>query len=69
MRYGGALIFVFGVGVAAWWVSYDIQQTDVPNTPEKGAGWLTQALGWSSAILYVRPHLFLSYQDLIGDID
>lgn len=69
IRYISALIFVFGVGVVAWWVSHDMQETDGLKTPEKGDGWLTQVLGWSSAALYVRASLFVPFQDLISDID
>lgn len=49
-RYTVALLFVFGTGVIAWWISSSLDYDDVPETP---AGWTVQLIGWTSAILYV----------------
>jgi len=53
-RYMVALLFVFGTGVIAWWISSSLDYDDVPETP---AGWTAQLIGWTSAILYLGSRI------------
>jgi len=55
LQYTVALLFVFGVGVAAWLVEETTElefrdPSSQTEPPPRGV----QALGWASAILYVR---------------
>ncbi len=56
IRYTAALLFVAIVGTSAWWIAGDDgqQETPKPHVPGKD-WWKSQILGWSSAILFVRP--------------
>ncbi|KAF9013230.1 PQ loop repeat-domain-containing protein [Cyathus striatus] len=56
VRYTCALLFVISVGVSAWWLSSDIQETNPEYTEEK-AQWYIQVLGWSSAVLYLGARI------------
>jgi len=58
VRYVAALVFVFAVGVIAWWISSSINHNghEAPTKPppqEGGRAWAVQILGWSSAVFYV----------------
>lgn len=60
LRYTGAIIFVFATGVVAWAISggevreeVHKERTELPTRIQ----WIVQILGWSSALLYVRPRL------------
>ncbi|TFK74861.1 PQ-loop-domain-containing protein [Pluteus cervinus] len=53
-RYLLALAFVFGVGIAAWWVSENMNWDEGTTKPPTGAtAWMVQLLGWTSAVLYL----------------
>jgi hypothetical protein len=57
LRYSAALVFVIAVGLMAWWITYNDEDTDLAQPdldPKKW--WLIQALGWSSALLFVGSH-------------
>ena len=59
LRYAAALAFVTAVGITAWWITKDNEDSDFtrPDPPKKGTKWwIIQALGWSSALLFVRMH-------------
>ena len=65
LRYAAALVFVIATGVAAWavarWTEGGKGPDDAaPEQPPPEAGtpartWAIQILGWTSAVLYVRP--------------
>lgn len=57
LRYTAAVVFIFVTGVVAWWISgadgveEDQERPELPTRIK----WTVQILGWSSAVLYVRP--------------
>ncbi|KAJ7134702.1 PQ loop repeat-domain-containing protein [Mycena epipterygia] len=54
LRYVGALIFVTGTGVLAWWISKNAEKTEEPpKHPTAAVQWTIQILGWTSAVLYL----------------
>jgi solute carrier family 66 (lysosomal lysine-arginine transporter), member 1 len=55
LRYMGCLVFVFAVGVIAWWISSSMHQRppEPPRDRSKSLTWAIQILGWTSAILFV----------------
>ncbi|KAI3616075.1 ybr147w-like protein [Moniliophthora roreri] len=55
LRYTGCLIFVFVVGVIAWWISSFMNQHPPapPRDRSKSLTWTIQILGWTSAVLFV----------------
>ncbi|TFK40840.1 PQ loop repeat-domain-containing protein [Crucibulum laeve] len=57
IRYTSALLFVIAVGVSAWWLSNDVQETSVPEIPENETPWSVQILGWTSAVLYLGARI------------
>jgi len=60
-RYIGALLFVSAVGTTAWWVGKAPQ--DEP--PSQGdPRWEVQALGWTSAILYLGARIPQIFKNL-----
>ena len=60
LQYTAALLFVFAVGVGAWLVGETTELRESP-TQTKEPQWAVQALGWASAILYVRLHSHASF--------
>jgi hypothetical protein len=55
LRYLAALTFVVTVGLMAWWITQNEEDKNLfPMGKEKW--WTIQALGWSSALLFVRTH-------------
>ncbi|KAF8073755.1 PQ loop repeat-domain-containing protein [Lyophyllum atratum] len=54
-RYTAALFFVVVVGVLAWWIR-DVTNAR-PTPPPKNYGWEVQALGWTSAVLYLGARI------------
>ena len=60
LQYTAALLFVFGVGVAAWLVEETTELRDSPPQTEEPR-WGVQALGWTSATLYVRLNSHISF--------
>lgn len=52
LRYTGALLFVFAVGVVAWWIG-SVPQDEAPAPPQDDPRWDVQVLGWASAVAYV----------------
>ncbi|CCM03558.1 uncharacterized protein FIBRA_05694 [Fibroporia radiculosa] len=54
LRYAGALLFVFAVGVAAWAVNDFIYAGQTrPKPKEEVIEWRSQVLGWISAAMYL----------------
>jgi hypothetical protein len=70
LRYSAALIFVIAVGLMAWWITYDDEPgTDLaPPVMDEKKWWLVQALGWSSALLFVCLQDLALLPCLISDI-
>jgi len=53
MRYLAALVFVITVGLVAWWITYDDKAGLAPPALDEKKWWLIQALGWTSALLFL----------------
>ena len=54
LRYGGALCFILGTGVAAWAIDEHFRAGEPRQAPEEIWDWKSQLLGWVSAILYSK---------------
>jgi len=52
IRYFCALAFVVLVGVAAWWVTDNEEESNFMNPNQEKKWWFIQLLGWSSALLF-----------------
>ncbi|ESK90447.1 ybr147w-like protein [Moniliophthora roreri MCA 2997] len=67
LRYTGCLIFVFVVGVIAWWISSFMNQHPPapPRDRSKSLTWTIQILGWTSAVLFLGariPQIMKNFQ-------
>jgi solute carrier family 66 (lysosomal lysine-arginine transporter), member 1 len=56
-KYGGAILFVYAAGVAAWWVSEHLNAGKDRSKPEEVLEWRSQVMGWISAVLYRGCHV------------
>lgn len=52
LRYGSALCFILGTGIAAWAIDENVHKGQPRTAPEEVLEWKSQLLGWISAILY-----------------
>ena len=66
IRYFCALAFVVIVGVSAWWVANNEEESGFVNTHREEKWLFIQLLGWSSASLFVRLITFPSATILIS---
>ncbi|KAL0069822.1 putative vacuolar membrane transporter [Marasmius tenuissimus] len=59
LRYTGALLFVLATGTIAWWLSNstEYREEPTPNIPSSSRVWTIQALGWSSAVLFLGSRI------------
>ncbi|KAJ7600741.1 PQ loop repeat-domain-containing protein [Mycena floridula] len=64
-QYTAAILFVFGTGVIAWWISSKLEHSEEPDVPAGSVGWKIQLVGWSSAALYLGsriPQIFKNFK-------
>lgn len=59
LKFATALLFVFGVGLAAWAVDRYIHRDSPRSKPEEVIEWRSQVLGWISAALFRECTRFL----------
>ncbi|KAG9227705.1 hypothetical protein CCMSSC00406_0000649 [Pleurotus cornucopiae] len=58
IRYASASLFVCAAGVTAWWISsITTSDEEIPQHPRKALRWEIQAIGWTSAMLYLGARL------------
>ncbi|KDQ25593.1 hypothetical protein PLEOSDRAFT_1066693 [Pleurotus ostreatus PC15] len=58
IRYASASLFVCAAGVTAWWISsITASDEEIPQHPRKALRWEIQAIGWTSAMLYLGARL------------
>lgn len=57
LKYAGALVFVFIVGIAAWGVDEYIHRGVPRSKPSEKLEWKSQVLGWISAAMFCKRML------------
>ena len=63
LKFVSALLFVFGVGLAAWAVDRYIHRGMPRTRPEEVIEWRSQLLGWISAALFRKCMRYMGFLD------
>lgn len=68
LRYSAALVFVIAVGLMAWWITDSDEGTGFDQPSDDWEKWWgIQALGWSSALLFVCFYSFAFFSCSTSD--